>query len=98
MPHTQSPDVRVQSVPSCHHEMSAWQTGGVHVQSLVGERETLPEDGMWFDFHLSMGNERVAYASGSRSWSHQAWTHGIALVACGSITGTKKLDPPSPVK
>ena len=28
----QSPNVRLQSFPSSHHELSAWQTGGVHVR------------------------------------------------------------------
>ena len=34
----QSPNVRLQSFPSSHHELSAWQTGGVHVRNagLVG--------------------------------------------------------------
>lgn len=31
----QSPDVRVQSSPSRHHELRAWQTGGVHVRPAV---------------------------------------------------------------
>ena len=32
---TQSPDVRVQSLPSRRHELRAWQTGGVHVRPMA---------------------------------------------------------------
>jgi hypothetical protein len=36
------------------------------------------------------GNERVAYAYGSRSWSHEVWPHGIARVAGDSIAGREE--------
>ena len=31
----QSPNVRVQSLPSSRHELRAWQTGGVHVRPFL---------------------------------------------------------------
>ena len=33
--HTESPNVRVQSLPSSRHELKAWQTGSVHVRRCV---------------------------------------------------------------
>ena len=37
----ESPNVRVQSLPSSHHELKAWQTGGVH--AVIGKRPLLAE-------------------------------------------------------
>ena len=34
MSRTQSPDVRVQSIPASHQDPNAWQSGGVHVHAL----------------------------------------------------------------
>lgn len=40
--HTKSPNVRVQSLPSSHHELKAWQIGGAHVRLWISIVESAP--------------------------------------------------------